>query len=355
MPGAGGNTSGGGGNTSGAGGGSGVGGAEPPGQWTDATSNLAGLASECGNLGGVFIKPGEDRLIAGVALKGLWSSRDGGASWEAMGTGAGSDVITNTPVTIAFDPDHPEIFYESGIYNGGGGYKTIDDGVTFDVLGDLFHSDLVSVDFTDPERKLLLAGGHEQSQVLRRSTDGGATWNDIGSTLPAGVNCTNVHVLDARTYLLGCERGQPGILRSADAGATWTTVSAFGGARQPLRASDGTFYWASGEDASLVRSSDDGLTWEKVTISAGRGTYPVRPIELPDGRIATLGHDHVVVSDDQGETWSLASGTTPYTDGFGVVYSAPRKSFFIWHWTCGQAAPVPDDAIMQFPFDYETQ
>jgi hypothetical protein len=37
------------------------------------------------------------------------------------------------------------------------------------------------------------------------------------------------------------------------------------------------------------------------------------------------------------------------------VYSAPRKAFFIWHWTCGQNAPVPNDAIMQFPFDYETQ
>jgi photosystem II stability/assembly factor-like uncharacterized protein len=313
------------------------------------------LASECGNLGGVFVRPGEDRLIAGVALNGLWSSRDGGASWEALGTGVGSDAITNTPVTITFDPDHPGTFYEAGTYNGGGGYKTIDDGVTFKVLGDLFHSDLVSVDFTDPERKTLLAGGHEQSQVLRRSTDGGATWVDIGSTLPAGVNCTNVLVLDARTYLLGCERGQPGILRSADAGATWTTVSAFGGARQPLRASDGTLYWASGEDASLVRSFDDGVTWEKLVISAGRGTYPTRPIELPDGRIATLGHDHVVVSGDQGDTWSLASVKTPYTDGFGVVYLAPRKSFFIWHWTCGQNAPVPDDAIMQFPFDYEAQ
>ena len=355
TPGGGGSAAGTGGNQAGAGGSSGAGGVEPPGQWTNVTSNLAGLASECGNLYGVFIRPGDDRLIAGVTLQGLWSSRDAGASWEAMGTGAGSDVITNAPTTLTFDPDHPEIFYEAGIYHGAGGYKTLDDGVTFNALGDLFHSDLVSVDFTDPERKLLLAGGHEQSQVLRRSTDGGATWTDIGSALPAGANCTNVHVLDAQTYLMGCERGHPGILRSADAGASWTPVSDFGGARQVLRASDGTLYWANADDASLARSSDDGATWETVAISAGRGTYPVHPIELPDGRIATLGHDHVVVSDDHGDTWNLASATTPYTDSFGVVYSAPKKAFFIWHWTCGQNAPVPDDAITSFPFDYETQ
>jgi photosystem II stability/assembly factor-like uncharacterized protein len=316
---------------------------------------LAGLPSTCGNLGALFVKPGEDRLIAGIALNGLWSSRDGAASWEAMGTGAGSDPITNTPTWLAFDPDHPEIFYESGIYDGLGAFKTIDDGVTFKALGDLVHSDLIGVDFADPQRKTLLAGGHEQSQLLRRSTDGGATWTNIGGTLPAGVNCTNILLLDAQTYLIGCERGNPGILRSADSGASWTTVSAFGGARQPLRASDGTLYWANGDDASIARSSDDGVTWEKVVITAGKGGYPIHPIELPDGRIVTLGHDHVVVSADRGDTWSLASSTMPYTDSFGVVYLAPRKSFFVWHWTCGQTAPVPDDGVMQFPFDYETQ
>lgn len=337
-------------------GGNGPGGMAPAGEWINSTANLAGLDSECGNLPGLFSKPDEDMLIAGVSLQGLWSSRDGGSSWDRMGTGAGSDTIINRPLALVFDPEHPEIFYEAGLYNGGGVYKTTDDGVTFKQLDDITHSDLVSVDFTDPDRKTLLAGGHESSQTLRKSTDAGATWTDIGAGLPSGAECTSPLVIDAQTYLVGCTRGTSGIVRSTDGGATWSFVSTpAGGAREPLRASDGTIYWASYDIASLARSSDDGATWEELPGSGG-GVYAIRPVELPDGRIVTLSKDNVIISADKGETWTLASAQLPVSDPFGVIYSVAHKAFFIWHWSCGSnTIPVPGDAIMQFPFDYETQ
>ena len=114
-----------------------------------------------------------------MATAGLWGTEDGGKTWSKLGSGAGSAQITNRISAIVYDPEHPGTFWESGIYNGGGVYRTTDHGKTFEQLGDVTHCDSVSVDFSDPERKTLLAGTHEQSSKLFRSLDGGKTWQRV--------------------------------------------------------------------------------------------------------------------------------------------------------------------------------
>ena len=47
------------------------------GQWVDATGNLAGKPSECGNLSYLAARPDSDQVIAGVAQQGLWASTAG--------------------------------------------------------------------------------------------------------------------------------------------------------------------------------------------------------------------------------------------------------------------------------------
>src|SRR5438105_13373508 len=79
-------------------------------QWVDVTGNLAGMPSECGNLCLLSVVPGEDRIIAGVAKRGLWQTVDGGGKWSALGQGAGSDSIVNRPSRILYDPAHPGVF-----------------------------------------------------------------------------------------------------------------------------------------------------------------------------------------------------------------------------------------------------
>ena len=44
-------------------------------------------------------------------------------------------MITNRPSAIVYDPEHADTFWEAGIYNGGGVYKTEDNGKTFVQLG----------------------------------------------------------------------------------------------------------------------------------------------------------------------------------------------------------------------------
>ena len=74
--------------------------------------------------------PGADTILAGVAGRGLWANSSG-STWSHLGEGAGSATITNRPSWIVYDPLSPGVFWESGIYDGGGIYQTFDKGNTF--------------------------------------------------------------------------------------------------------------------------------------------------------------------------------------------------------------------------------
>jgi photosystem II stability/assembly factor-like uncharacterized protein len=314
--------------------------------WVNVTGNLANMSSECGNLYRLSGEPGSGRIIAGVALRGLWvNSSD--ATWTQLGTGAGSDTITNRPTWIAYDPAHPGTFWESGIYNGGGVYNTTDGGSTFRRLGSISHNDYVSVDFSDPARQLLLAGGHEQSRTIYRSTNGGQNWSNIGSTLPEGTKPSTIpHLIDPTTYLVnaaGFGSGTGGIFRTTDGGASWQQVSTFEPSWPPLVTSDGAIYWP-GFGGGLVKSSDGGMTWTQV----GNGLRGVTPVELPDHRLVSAGQTHLMVSADGGSTWTPLGPALPYGP-LSVVYSPVRRAFFISRWDCGGV--VLPDAVMRLDFD----
>jgi photosystem II stability/assembly factor-like uncharacterized protein len=339
------------------GGGEGGGGTAPDGEWVNVTSNLAGVESECGNLAFLSSKPDRDMLIASVALKGLWASTDGDEEWVQLGQAEDSESIDNRATSFAYDPETPEVFWTSGMYGTTGGiFRTDDDGETFVRLGDISHNDAVAVDFSDPDRQTLLATSHEQ-QIIYKSSDGGETWEEIQDSLPEGIKvCSSAAVLDADTYLLGCaggfDEGDPAIIRTTDGGGSWDIVAERGGAKQPLFAADGSIYWAAEFGEGLVRSEDDGETWE--TMVAGT-IDSVAPVELPDGRIASLIDDAVAVSEDQGRTWRIVSTKAPITP-VALVYSPFRKAFYVYYFTCAfPSALIPDDAMQRYDFDYETE
>jgi photosystem II stability/assembly factor-like uncharacterized protein len=341
------------------------GGGVTPGTWVNVTGALAGKSSECGNLSYLSAPRDADLIIASVALKGLWSLGPGSANWSQLGN---SVIITNRATSIVYDPNNPGTWYESGLYNGGAVYKTTDFGATWNQLGGITHSDSVGIDFKDPLRRTLLAGGHEAPGVLQRSTDSGANWTNIGANpnLAGAGSLSIAVVIDAQTHLLGTyllpgsSSGSPGVFRTTDGGATWTQVYSGGGVRwQPLFASDKSVYWLLDNNAGVIRSTDSGATW---TQTAGAGTVSNSSggnfVEIYNGRLVTLGADHLVMSSDMGRTWHPFGAALPYVPS-GVVYSHFRKAFYIWRFDCTSFSPsvdpVPDNAIERLDFDESTQ
>jgi hypothetical protein len=307
-----------------------------PAQWSNVTGNLADMPSECGNLCLLSVVPGQDRIIAGIAKRGLWQTSDGGTHWTPLGQGPGSDAIVNRPSHILYDPADPNIFWESGIYNSFGIYLSADAGQSFRHLGSAKHNDYVSVDFSDPRRRTLLAGGHEQARTVWHSKNGGESWTNIGSTLPEGTKfSTNPLLIDASTCVVnasGWGKGTGGVYRTTNAGATWSQVSPLEANGEPLVASDHSIYWLLMSDRGLIRSTNQGQTWSQV---CGPGVLKgSRIIELPDASLAALANKRIKTSSDHGTTWTAILDPTPIQPA-GLIYAPARKSFFIWNWDCG--------------------
>jgi photosystem II stability/assembly factor-like uncharacterized protein len=322
----------------------------PAAAWTPATGNLAGMPSECGNISLVSARPDRDEVIASVSLHGLWSNTAGATSWTALGQGPASAQITNRGSTIVYDPQHPSTYWESGIYNSGGVYRTDDNGSTFQQLGSVTHVDAVSVDMTDPQRKTLVVGLHEQTGVMK-STDAGHTWSSIASGLPANVGFTSSPlVIDAHTFLLGTNHGGPGsgVFRTTDGGATWTEVFTGGVIGQPLLTSSGALLWVVEASGGIISSADGGMTWKTAGHAGVVDSAAPSIVELPGGAIAAVGGSTVVMSKDGGATWHGLGPTLPFRPS-GLAYAPQRHALYIWYFTCDRSGqnPVPADAIMQ--------
>lgn len=317
------------------------------GEWEPVVFNLQGMSSECGNVAFASLAD-RDLLIAGIALNGLFAMPSAGGEWTALG-GAGGDDITNRMMGIVTDPANPATFWESGNYGGGGGvYRTDDNGATFRRVGDVTHVDYLGVDFADPDRGTLLAGAHEQS-ILYRSTDGGGTWNEMPG-LPADVGyAASPFVIDAQTYLLGTFNGtNSGVFKTSDGGATWT--KAFDGpvVGAPV-ARDGRIQWLVASGAGVITSTDDGTTWAMADSRGAIHSNAVQLIGLPDGQLAAVGGDHIVVTTDDGARWTEIGPPLPYTPT-GIGYSATRGAFYVSQFACSfeDDNPVAANAIMRF-------
>jgi len=321
------------------------------GAWVNATDGLVGLSSECGNMSLVSARPDRPGLIASVALQGLWADdADGEADqWTRLGTGPGSATITNRGSSIVYDPLKPTTFWESGIYHEGGVFRSDDGGATFTQLGDITHTEAVSIDFSDPSRRTLLATKHEDPSVSR-STDGGRTWTDIASTLPPDTGySTGPVVINATTFLLGTSHGDgSGVFRSIDGGATWTRVFDEGVTALPLVTADGAIYWVAQTSSAVIKSVDQGATWTVVTKDGTASPQSTSLVAMPGGALASVGNTTIIVSADGGVTWKPVGPTLPFAPA-GMVFSAWRQAFYVWHFDCDFSTddPIQANSIMR--------
>jgi photosystem II stability/assembly factor-like uncharacterized protein len=268
--------------------------------------------------------PHSNAVIAGVSESGLWQTTDEGKTWAKLG----GNEIKNRPDRIVFDPTNPAIFWVSGCY-GDSPFQTDDGGKTFQRLGNLQHSDGIAVDFSDPQRRTLLLGLHEQSQSLELSTDKGMSWTKIGSHLPPDSNhSSDPIIINSKTFLINTagwkQNASQGIYRSEDGGETWTSVSSSGPAGQALVTSDGAIYWQRIWGGGLLKSTDAGKTWKQVS-----KTIKSNPVEMPGKRLAGTNGNQIYVSSDGGENWEAVGPKIPFNPN-GIIYSDKGQSFYAW-------------------------
>ncbi|MFN0033473.1 MAG: hypothetical protein ACKVUS_00315 [Saprospiraceae bacterium] len=142
---------------------------------------------------------------------------------------------------------------------------------------------------------------------LWRSTNDGDTFQNISPDTSLGKFArVAVHPQTGDLYLTGSS----GAIRSSDYGLTWqvlnTTKRFF---IQPIAFHpSGTFYSSVLVDGQtgrqLVRSDDDGITWQEVAVSPSPSYNNFDFVQImPDGKIIAAGHSGYATSFDNGLSW----------------------------------------------------
>ena len=305
------------------------------------------------SVGDIAIAPGDPSIVwAGMGEPnnrqsstwgdGVYKSVDGGTTWRHMGLRE-----TQSIGRIVIDRQNPDIVFVAAVGHlfgpnqERGLYRTRDGGATWQqVLGVDANTGATDVMMTPDGRTLIAAmyqrrrrafafAGSGPGSGLWRSTDGGDDWQRVTDGLPAGdlgrigldVSRSNPHimyaVIEARTGGRGAGAGEPaaavggGVFRSTDGGASWTRRS--GTNPRPSYFSkirvdpvNPDRVWLLGID--LAVSTDGGTTFRSDSVSGyAHADHHAMWIDPNDPSHIMLGNDGgVYFSHDTGRTWAYA-------------------------------------------------
>jgi photosystem II stability/assembly factor-like uncharacterized protein len=169
----------------------------------------------------------------------VFKSIDGGNTWSDRASPPGSGCRLSAPLVL--DPGNPETIYVSEAEDGAWLRKTTDGGATWNTVWDWTrgmesHLNALAIDPTNSD--ILYSGLGDISQFLARSSvsgllksvDGGATWASAGLA-GSGVTLIEIDpsdpsVLYASTEGLSTDpRGFRGLFKSTDSGVSWAPIN----------------------------------------------------------------------------------------------------------------------------------
>ena len=279
-----------------------------------------------GRVVAVAAHPTQDMVFYfGACTGGVWKTSDGGTYWENISDGF---FKTSAVGAIAVAESDPNVIYagmgeaciRGNVSYGDGVYKSTDGGATWANVGlqDTRHIARVRVHPKNPDLVYVAALGHafgpNSERGVFRSTDGGKNWEHVlfrsenTGAIDLTFDPTNPRILFAAVWQahrtpwsLNSGGPESGIFRSTDGGDTWQELSGRPGLPQGIKGRIGI-------TASAARA---GRVW--TTIEAE-----------PPG---------VFLSDDGGETWQLVSDNLDIQARpwyYQHIFADPQDAETVW-------------------------
>jgi len=267
---------------------------------------------------------------SGELLPELWTSSDGGTSWDALRAKSGIPAyegFTSGPDELVADPSMPGIFL---IRQGGHLLRSTDDGETWDVLDMGFSAQGNSRILADPNRKGVF---YLSGKGIWKSADSGTTWEGRDEGLPESMKQEGVDglaLVSRRPGRLYAGIGS-GLWTTADGGMSWNDVAYLDGtirelAVHPRRSSE--LYAVTSQ--GVWRSRTHGKSWilllrlEEDSLSGGRVRLRFSPLD--PRRIYLVTGPELLESRDAGMTWESLGKELAAVPWFNDVAADPFEA-----------------------------
>lgn len=316
-------------------------------------ASIGAIAIAPSNPNVVFVGTGEADMRDSIAFgDGMYKSTDAGRSWKHIGLDA-----TRQIGRVLVDPKNPDIVFVAALGHAYGPspdrgvYRSRDGGASWEKV--LYKNDSVgAIDLAfDPANSRVVyaslwatrrppwyiyAPSNGPGSGIFKSTDGGTTWQQLTNGLPAeGVGRIGIAVAptnSGRVYAI-VDAKEGGLYRSEDAGLTWTKVSAetrvwgrgwyFGKVTVDPKNADIVYV----SNTSLYKSTDAGKSWTPIKGAPGGDDYHQLWIAPEDPNRMVMGSDQgAIVSVDGAATWS-----SWYNQSTAQLYHvAPDYRFPYW-------------------------
>ena len=203
-------------------------------------------------------------------------------NWVSLGPTPGAYFnygnISSRIVSGTFDPSNPNIIY-IGPANGGV-WKSSDAGITWIPLTDQQVSLSMGAIEIDPTNTSIIYAGTGEATYsgasyygrgLLKSTDGGATWTNITSGLPASTYFSRLKVRPGNTSHILAALGNNGLYRSTNSGVSWTQIIT-GRIDDIVFSPSGDTAFAIGGSTGLRRSINGGSSFSAYGAGLSTGT-----------------------------------------------------------------------------------
>jgi photosystem II stability/assembly factor-like uncharacterized protein len=240
----------------------------------------------------------------GAVAGGVWKTEDAGTTWLNVSDGF---FATSSVGALAVSESDPSVIYAGmgestiriDVSHGDGVYRSGDGGQTWKHCGlsDTRHIGEVRIHPKDPNRVYVAALGHafgpNEERGLFRTTDGGATWENVlhvgpeAGAVDVSFDPRSPDVIYATTWqthrnFWELSSGGPhsGLWKSTDGGDSWTEIShnkglpaegtilgKIGVSASPVKAGRVWALVEAAENPGLYRSEDFGDTWKLVSKS----------------------------------------------------------------------------------------
>ncbi|HZT13517.1 MAG TPA: hypothetical protein VFA29_11965 [Candidatus Baltobacteraceae bacterium] len=296
------------------------------------TGSIGALAVSSSDPNVIYAASGEGLRRPDLSVgDGIYKSTDAGKSWTHLGLRDGRQINA-----LAVDPKDPNRVFAAvmgrpyGPNTERGVYRSTDGGVTWQkVLGGDADTGAATVviDAANPQTvyAALWASRNPPWRLrdilqlwnkggLYKSTDGGTTWTQLKTGLPAGVGRIGLAIAPSdsnRVYAWVNDAAGCGIYRSENGGASWMKTNAeervcgrgddFSGLA--VDPSDPNVVYAA--NTSTYRSTDGGKTFVAIKGAPGGDDYHTIWIDPADRNVILLGVDQgATLSVNYGKTWS---------------------------------------------------